>query len=107
MKKKVLYIVEDDKSAQFRYCVKNVMEALEKSNQWEAEWVLKSDIADADLLDVNLVVILRQTGKDGILIDFIKKAHLVGAKVLFDLDDLIFDYKDLPVLMRGTNSKNV
>jgi len=27
--------------------------------------------------------------------------------VLFDLDDLIFDFKDLPILMKATNSKNV
>lgn len=106
-KKIVLYVVEDVKSAQFRYRVKNVVEALQKSDEWEAKWVLKSDLLDEDLLNVNLVVILRQTGKDGILLDFIKKAHKKGLKVLFDLDDLIFDYKDFPILMKGTNSKNV
>lgn len=106
-KKVVLYVVEDTKSAQFRYRVKNVVETLRDSNEWSAKWVLKSDFSDSDLLGVDLVVILRQTGKDGVLVDFIKKVHLAGLKVLFDLDDLIFDYKDLPVLMRGTNSKNM
>ena len=106
-KKTVLYVVEDVKSAQFRYRVKNVVEALHGSSEWEAKWVLKSDLSGDDLLDVDLVVILRQTGKDGILPDFINKAHEKGLKVLFDLDDLIFDYKDLSILMKGTNSKNV
>lgn len=103
----VLYITEDAKSAQFRYRVKNVAETLNGSNGWSAKWVLKADLADMDLLNVDLVVILRQTGKDVALLNFIKKAHLAGLKVLFDLDDLVFDYKDLLVLMRGTNSKNI
>ena len=106
-KKTVLYIVEDVKSAQFRYRVKNVVEALKDSGEWEAKWVLRSELSENDLLGVDLVVVLRQTGKDGALLNFIKKAHEKSLKVLFDLDDLIFDYKDLPVLMKGTNSKNV
>lgn len=106
-KKIILYVVEDTKSAQFRYRVKNVIETLKKSDNWEARWVLTSDLTDADLLNVSLVVILRQTGKNGVLFDFIKKAHERGLKVLFDLDDLIFDYKDISVLMKGTNSKNI
>ncbi|MBQ3280062.1 glycosyltransferase [Candidatus Saccharibacteria bacterium] len=82
-------------------------EALQDSSDWSAKWVLKSDLANTDLLNVDLVVILRQTEKDGILLDFIKKVHLAGLKVLFDLDDLVFDYKDLLILMKGTNSKNI
>ena len=106
-KKTILYVVEDAKSAQFRYRVKNVMEALENSNEWQVEWVLKSNLSTVDFSGISLVVILRQTGKDGVVPDFIEKAHKNGLKVLFDLDDLIFDYKDLPILMKGTNSKNV
>lgn len=106
-KKVVLYVVEDTKSAQFRYRVKNIIEALKGSEEWAARWVLRSDFTDADFLGVDLVVILRQTGKDKKILDCIRKAHENNLKVLFDLDDLVFDYKNLPVLMRGTNSKNV
>lgn len=102
----VLYVVEDTKSAQFRYRVKNIVETLKKSSKWEARWALKSDLDDVDLADIDLVVILRQTGKDRVILDFIKKAQSKGLKVLFDLDDLIFDYRDLPTLMKGTGSKN-
>lgn len=105
--KRVLYIVEDTESAQFRYRVKNVIEALEDSNNWEASWVLKSDIDRINFEDVDLVVILRQTAKDRKLLDFIDLAHKSGVKVLFDLDDLIFDLKDLSILMKATNSKNI
>lgn len=105
-KKKILYIVEDTKSAQFRYRVKNVIEALGNSDFWKAGWILRTDFSDESLLDVDLVVILRQTDKDGAISNIIKKSHAMGIKVLFDLDDLIFDYKDLVTLMKGTNSKN-
>lgn len=105
-KRKVLYVVEDETSAQFRYRVKNVAEALEGS-KWEAEWVLRDELDGVDLSKFDLIVILRQTDKDGEIGRFIEKIRGMGKKVLFDLDDLIFDYRDLPVLMQATNSKNV
>lgn len=106
-KKKVLYIVEDTGSAQFRYRVKNVAEALEGSTEWQAKWVLASDIDSVKLDSIDLVVILRQTAKDKKILDFVNLAQKRGIKVLFDLDDLIFDYRDILVLLKGTNSKNV
>ena len=105
--KKVLYIVEDTESAQFRYRVKNVTETLKDSTKWEAEWVLKSEVEKIGLDGVDLLVVLRQTAKDRKILDLVDLAHKRGIKVLFDLDDLIFDYKDLPILMRATNSKNI
>lgn len=105
--KKVLYIVEDTQSVQFRYRVKNVTEALKNSAEWRAEWVLVSNIDSVELNDIDLVVILRQTAKDRKVLNFIDLVRKNKVKVLFDLDDLIFDYKDLPALMKGTNSKNV
>ncbi len=109
IKKTVLYIVEDKKSAQYRYRCKNVKQALEKGGSWQVEVFLKSELGKAEKLlnDAELVVIERQTSKDGVMPEFIKKAHQASKRVLFDLDDLIFDYKELPVLMKSTNSKNV
>lgn len=106
--KRVLYLAEDKKNAQFRYRVKNVAEVLGKTNtKWDMEWALKDDLTKLDLERFDLVVILRQTDKDGQIGQFIDLAHKVGKKVLFDLDDLIFDYRDLPLLMRSTNSRNI
>ncbi len=102
----VLYLVEDVESAQFRYRCKNVMEAVDGDNL-VVVWFLKSEIEEIDLRGVNLVVIERQTDKDGVAGRFIGKTHKMGVKVVFDLDDLIFDYRDLPLLMQTTNSKNV
>lgn len=105
--KKVIYIIEDEKSAQFRYRVKNVVEALERSKEWSATWALNTELDKIDVNKFDLAVILRQTAKDRVVIDFIDKVKKAGKKVLFDLDDLIFDYKDLSLLMWSTNSKNV
>lgn len=109
MMKKVLYIVEDEESAQFRYRVKNVAEATLDSKKWQVEWMQRSELelAMVRLNDIDMVVILRQTDKNGEIGKFIKQAQLAGKKVLFDLDDLIFDYLDMPLLMKSTNSKNV
>lgn len=109
MKKQVLYIIEDEKSAQFRYRIKNVAEALESSSKYEVVWFLKSEIARAydALPETSLVVIERQTAKDNIVPDFIKATEARGIKVLFDVDDLVFDFRDLPLLMHSTNSKNI
>lgn len=103
---RIIYVVEDERSAQFRYRVKNVMEALGGFNL-KVEWVVKSEIDEVSLDGVDLVVILRQTDKDGVVGRFIDLVHKAGKKVLFDLDDLIFDYRDLLELMRGTGSKNI
>ena len=109
MKKPVIYIVKNKDDAQFRYRVYNVAETLKKSKKWQAEWFLSKDIQEANkrLDETSLVVVERQTAKDNVVLDFIAKAHRSGVKVLFDLDDLIFDFRDLPLLMKTTNSKNV
>ena len=104
--KKVLYVVENTESAQFRYRVRNIADALD-GRKYEAEWALKTELNDVRLDKFDLVVILRQTDKDGAIGRFIDLAHEASKKVLFDLDDLIFDYRDIPVLMRATNSRNV
>lgn len=105
--KNVVYIVEDTEPAQFRYRVKNIAEILEGSAEWRASWVLKSDIDKANLESADLVVVLRQTAKDKTMLDFIDEVKRRGIKIIFDLDDLIFDFKDLSILMRATGSKNV
>lgn len=104
--KKVLYIVEDVKSMQFRYRVKNVAEAL-KGRDYKVSWVAKTELDTVDIRQYDFVVILRQTDKDGAIGRFIDLAHKALKKVLFDLDDLVFDYRDVPILMRSTDSKNM
>lgn len=105
--KRILYIVEDIKSPQFRYRVKNIVEVADNSRQVEVKWVLRSEIQKINLKNLDLIVILRQTAKDRKILDFIELARKHGVKVLFDLDDLVFEYRDLLILMKTTNSRNV
>ncbi len=105
--KRILYVVDGEESAQFRYRVKNVGEILSGTKRWNIEWVMKDDLQSVDLNEYEFVIILRQTAKDEKILKFIDRAHNVKKKILFDLDDLVFDYIDLWLLMRSTNSKNV
>lgn len=104
---KIVYVVDSAKSAQFRYRCKNIAEIL-IGTEWNIKWVLKSefDKARREVDKADLVVVGRQTDKDGRVGKLIDLAHKNGTKVLFDLDDLVFDYRDLLGLMVATNSKN-
>lgn len=105
--KKVLYVVENEESFQLRYRAKNLAESLDKSKEWKALIIAKDRIDNLELNEFDLVVIVRQTAKDGVINDFIKKLHVAKIKVLFDLDDLVFDYRDVRVLMKSVREKNV
>lgn len=104
--KNVVYVAEDFGSAQFRYRVKNVIEALEKSERWRGRYFLKSEASKIDFDEVNVLVILRQMAKDGVVLNLMKRAQECGVKVLFDLDDLVFDYKDLGLVWRSVGEKS-
>jgi len=107
--KVILYVVEDKESAQYRYRVENIKETLKESKKWEVKCLLRSEISQNESLlkESDLVIILRQTAKDDTLINLVKKIRKTGVMVLCDLDDLIFDYRYLPLLMQSTNSKNI
>ena len=109
-KKLVVYIVEDTKSAQFRYRVYNIMRAMEYEDiSWQAVYFLKSEIKKAQkyLDEGDLFVILRQSAKDNEILDLIKEIHKKNKKVLFDIDDLVFDFRYLRLLMHSTGSRNI
>lgn len=109
MIRKVLYICEDTKSAQFRYRCHNVMEWTRRSKKWQVGWLTSAELEKArgQLGGISLIVVERQTAKNRQLIDFVKEARERGARVLYDIDDLVFDLRDLGVLMSATNSRNV
>ena len=103
----IVYVVEDVNTAQFRYRVKNVIDALADSKEWRAKYVLKNEALEIDLKEVDILVVLRQTAKDNTIPALIKKARTYNIKVLFDLDDLIFDYRDLRLVFGSVQEKNL
>lgn len=107
--KNILYLVENESFIQFRYRVKNIITACEKSQDYHVDFLKTSDVKKikSTLPNTNLLIFARQTSKNSLIPDLITLAKKQGIKVIFDLDDLIFDYRDLPLLMRSTNSKNI
>lgn len=102
----VIYIVENETSPQFRYRIKNIQEALVRSKTWQIKYYTKKNIKSCIFNDASLVIIERQTAKDNTLPRLISQLHKKHIKVIFDLDDLVFDYHDLPVLYQTTRDKN-
>lgn len=107
VKKNVAYIVEDVGVAVFRYRVKNVVEKSREIEGRSGTWYPKSEIAKINFGQVDLLVISRQTAKDGKILNLIKEAHKNDIKVLFDLDDLVFDYRDLRLVVSSVREKNI
>jgi glycosyltransferase involved in cell wall biosynthesis len=106
-KKIVAYVVEDEGVAQYRYRVKNVAEALsEFGSEWKVEIYRKTELINLTLDKIDLLVILRQTAKDDMVPGYVMEARDKGVPVVMDLDDLVFSYKDLPLVMQATGSRN-
>ena len=105
--KNVLYVIEDKNSAQFRYRVENFVEAFRENKNFGVEYALKTELGGLNLEEYSLVVIARQTAKDNVLLKLIRRAHEKKLKVLFDLDDLVFDYRDLKLVFDSVREKNL
>lgn len=105
--KMILFVVGDKISAQYRYRVNNVIESIRKYTDWGAGAIFAGEATERMLTDIDLVVILRQSVKGDTVPNFIKTAHKKGIKVVFDMDDLIFDYRDLLKILKGVHSMAV
>lgn len=103
---RVTYIIEDKECAQFRYRVDNIMELLTNSD-YIVNYCFKNKIDDIDLDKIKLLIIERQTAKDGRVLRLIKRAKKIGVKVLFDIDDLVFNYSDAPLIKKTVREKSL
>ena len=106
MKKRIIYVVENSKDAQYRYRVANLNELMDMSKDWCMDILLRQHMRLSDIAGSRLIVIERQTAKNGRILDFIKEAKRLGIRVLFDIDDLVFDYRDLKLVVDTVGEKN-
>lgn len=106
-RKKVAFVVEEKDIPQYRYRVENIINALKNSDKWEGRCYLKTEISKINFDEIELIIVVRQTAKDNRIRDFIKLAKSRGKKVLFDLDDLVFDYGDLILVKKATKEKSL
>lgn len=104
---RIVYVVENINVSQFRYRVKNVIEVFEDNEKWNIEYCLKSDLGKFEFNNVKLLIIVRQTAKDETVLNLVRRAKKYNITVLFDLDDLVFDYKNAPLVKKTTNEKNI
>lgn len=104
---KVLYIVKDKESIQFRYRCENVIHAMKFEDKWEVNYCLTSEADEICLDNISIIVVVRQTAKNRKILTLIRKAREKGVVVLFDVDDLIFDYRDLTTVVKTVGEKNI
>lgn len=104
-KKIALLLYESPDTSTFRYRGYNVMRATEKSEKWQSIYffLYEKDVILEILHLVQLVVAIRvRWSRD--VDQILCKARIQAIKVLFDVDDLIFDIDCLNIV---TNTLNV
>ncbi len=90
----VAYVYERPESSSFRYRVFNMIEALEAapalgiSASWFTQKDLRGDLAFVDRADA---IIICRTRYDHDLARLVAKARARGTRLIFDIDDLVFD----------------
>lgn len=93
-KKKIIYIKEEFEATTFRYRAYNVMQALEKSVKYEASCFLVEELKIVSkLLDKIDLIILQRCKWSVELESFVKYAKSKNKKIIYDMDDLIYDTK--------------
>ncbi|MBR3594745.1 glycosyltransferase [Candidatus Saccharibacteria bacterium] len=106
----VLYLYEDSNTPQYRYRIQNPLSACESGSQkWRALAFGRNELDElrAQLSSARLLIVERQTAKNNVIPNLIKEAQRLGIKVVFDLDDLIFDYHDIGLIKSSTREKSI
>lgn len=100
----MLYPVFD--SSTFRYRGYNIAETLEYSFEWTGMYFEEKDIADlqAAIEYVDVLDIIR-CGWDFDMGDLIDAAKNNGAKVVYDVDDLVYHPKYMPIVIKTLSLK--
>ncbi|MBN9378550.1 MAG: hypothetical protein BGO14_08630 [Chlamydiales bacterium 38-26] len=99
-RKRVAYIYDKPDSGTFRYRAYNPSQALNFSNHWTGSYFFKEEIplleAHFDILDVMVFIRLTWTPYYD---TFFHQARKKNIKLVFDIDDLVFDINKIPCLM--------
>lgn len=96
-KKIIIYIKEEFEVTTFRYRTYNIMQALEKSNQYFATCFLVEELKKlSKLIDKIDLIILQRCKWSMELESFLNYAKYKGKKIMYDIDDLIYDNKYIP-----------
>lgn len=94
-KKIALYYAKAPDSSTYRYRVYNVWETLNESKEWRADFFYRNEmkVLEKIIPKADLFIFSRQSRWDRKIKRLVRIARKSGVKVLFDLDDLVFDKK--------------
>lgn len=100
---RVGYFYEKPDSSTFRYRVYNMVQALEAgANRMVASYFCRSDLAAMDeIVEACDAIVLCRTSYDDAVNRFIGKAKGRRRRLLFDIDDLVFDARYAPLLIHA------
>lgn len=98
--KVVVYLYETPDTSTFRYRVYNMVQALELSLEWRGTYFYSNelDVVKEWLKDIDVVVICRFRWNSK-LQELIKKIKKMQIPLAFDSDDLVYDEKNIPLVM--------
>ncbi len=104
--KNVVYIADVVNGTSFRYRVYNMCQALEYSNAWNATFFIESELKFLkkylDKIDILIFSRTKWSLEYEIFLTYCKKYDI---KLVFDVDDLVFDSRDIAILMNTLNIK--
>lgn len=105
-KLRVAYIYEVPDTSTFRYRVTNMLEALSgPANDFGGSYFISHDLPEhwAHIADAADVLVVCRYRYDHNIAHLINKAHTLGKRVVFDIDDLVFDTERVHELMQILN----
>ena len=108
--KSVVFLYETADSSTFRYRVYNMCQSLEESLYWKGNFFFENELEKLsrylDYIDLLVLVRFHWSKELG---EFVAKYKSMrgGKKVIFDIDDLVFDIRYLPELLQSIGSRKV
>lgn len=101
---KIIYIYERADTSTFRYRAYNMCQSLNFSKKYTGTYFFEEELENVEgYLDKIKLVIIVRTRWSLKLDNFISKTKKAGIGILFDVDDIVFDLKTLPLLMNTSN----
>ena len=108
MNRNVIIYADSSASAPFRYRCLNIAEATKRSKKYNVTYFVgeEHEKAKKELKGADILIIERQSDKNGNAKVLIREARRLGVRVVYSVDDLVFALRFLPLLMKSTHSRN-
>ncbi|GJD39817.1 Ubiquinone biosynthesis O-methyltransferase, mitochondrial [Methylobacterium bullatum] len=103
--RRIAYYYTTPDNSTFRYRIYNTVQTVNAvSTDTSAGWFCQADGERLEgVVDVADVLVLGRVRFDNDVEGLIRRARRRGARVLFDLDDLVYDTRHVPLLMNSLN----